>query len=186
MKEISHLASAARQARERVIKTVSGWSAEQAAFKPDPDTWSAQEILEHLYGTEFFVYSTLWMGLEGLKVNQPIWQGEHTNRGLPTEVAAAEYQAGKFKVPQGGEPKLGGSLHFWIGAFSSCQTILERLGAALKEINQELIFPHFVAGPLDAKQWIEMLTLHMDRHRLQIERLRTANGFPQHVRQATT
>jgi len=178
MNEIPEIVDAVQRARERVLETVADWSAEQAAFKPDSDRWSAQELLEHLYMTEFLVYGTLWRGIEGLKMNKPIWTGEHVNRGLPIEVAAAEYLMGKFKVPKGGEPKTGGSLEFWIGAFASCQTMLEWLGVALEEMSGELVFPHFVVGPLDAKQWIEMVTRHMDRHRLQIENLRTAEEFP--------
>jgi hypothetical protein len=178
MKQISELIDVVRHARERVIATVNGWNAEQAAFKPDSGAWSAPEIVEHLYETEFFVYSALWTGIEGLKVNKPMWEGEHVNRGLPTEVAAAEYLNGRFKVPPGGEPNVGGTLQFWIGALSSCQTMLERLGMALQEVDREVVFPHFVAGPLDERQWIEMINLHMDRHRLQIERLRTSKGFP--------
>jgi hypothetical protein len=180
MKRISELVDVVERARERVLETVAGWSAEQAAFKPCPEVWSASEVLEHLYASEFIVLNLLWRGIDGLRANRPVWDKEHTNRGRSIDAIAAVFVAGKFKAHPRTEVKVGGPLSFWIGALEACQPMLERTGSALEDVDREaIVFPHFVVGPLDANQWVPFLGLHLDRHRLQIEKLRTAEGFPE-------
>jgi hypothetical protein len=179
MKEIPELVDIVQRAREQVLETVAGWSAEQGAFKPCPEAWSASEVLEHLYAAEFTVLNQLWRGIDGLRASRPLWDGEHANRGRSIEAIAAVFIPAKFKAHPKTEVKVGGPLSFWMGALDACQPMLERLGSALEKVDREaIVFPHFVVGPLDANQWVPFLGLHLDRHRLQIERLRAAEGFP--------
>ena len=179
MKPMSELVDVMRQDRARVIETVAGWSAEQGAFRPRPEAWSASEVLEHLYAAEFFVINLLWRGIDGVRVNRPIWDGQHTNRGRSIEVLVAVFAVGKYKAHPKTEATIGGTLPFWAGALDSCQPMLERLGSALQEVDQEaIIFPHFIVGPMDANQWIQFMRFHLNRHWAQIERLRTIEGFP--------
>jgi hypothetical protein len=179
MKEVSDLVDVLQQARERLLKTVAGWSREQGAFKPCPEVWSASEVLEHLYASEFIVFNLLWREIDDLRANGPVSELEHANRGLSAEAVAAPFMSVKFKAHPMTEPRVGGPLGFWMGALDSCQPMLEELGSALEKVDREaIIFPHFIVGPLDANQWVPFMGLHMDRHRLQIERLREAEGFP--------
>jgi hypothetical protein len=47
--EIIHQLSVNAQAMRHLIETISP---EQAQWKPDPETWSLQEVIEHLYNEE--------------------------------------------------------------------------------------------------------------------------------------
>jgi hypothetical protein len=179
MKPILEVVDSVRQARVAFLETVASWNAEQGAFKPSAECWSASEVVEHVYASEFIVVNRLWTGIDGLRSNQPLWAGEHTNRGCSVEVVATVFETGKYKSPPVVDAKVGGPLAFWREALDSCQPLLNRLGSALENVDQEKIFfPHFVVGPLDANQWIEFLGLHLNRHRRQIERLRALEGFP--------
>jgi hypothetical protein len=179
MKSMSDFVNEMQQDRARILETVATWSAEQGAFKPHPEAWSASEVLEHLYASEFIVMNVLWSGIDGLRINSPIWNGEHTNRGLSVEAVVVQFESGKFKSHPATEVKIGGALAFWAEALDSCQPMLERLASALQNVDAgAIVFPHFIAGPMDANQWIPFMRLHLNRHRAQIERLRTMPGFP--------
>ena len=178
MKPVSEF-GAMRQARARVLETVAGWSVEQGAFRPHPDAWTASEVLEHLYAAEFIVINLLWRGIDGLRVNSPIWDGEHTNRGRSIEAVVTPFAGGKYKAHPKTEVQVGGTLPFWAGALDSCQPMLQRLGSALQDVDQEaIVYPHFVVGPMDANQWIQFMCFHLNRHWAQIERLRKIERFP--------
>ena len=179
MEPILELVDTVKQARTELLDAVAGWSTEQGAFKPCADEWSASQIVEHVYNSEFRVINTLWKGIDGLKTNRPIWCGEPVNRGARVEALVAKLAGGKFKSPEAVEPKVGGPLLFWCSALDACQLPLSRLGSALQDVDQEAIFyPHFLLGPLDANQWFQFVGRHLHRHRRQIERLRACEDFP--------
>ena len=55
----------------------------------------------------------------------------------------------------------------------SCEPLLAALGDELERLDLEtVVFPHFLCGPMDARQRIVILRFHMDRHVEQIERTR--------------
>jgi hypothetical protein len=178
-KSLSEAIDEMEQSRAELLELVSGWTAEQAAFRPDPEAWSASEVMEHLHTVEFRVTNRLWAGIDGVRLNQPIWTGEHTNRGCSIETVVADFEQGKYKTPPAGDVKIGGPLPFWVAALDACQPVLNRLRPALQQAGPErIVFPHHVVGPLDGEQWIPFLRFHLNRHRKQIERLRTMDGFP--------
>jgi hypothetical protein len=40
------------------------------------------------------------------------------------------------------------------------------------------VYPHFLSGPLDARQRLEFLRFHIERHTAQVWRVRSSHGFP--------
>jgi hypothetical protein len=40
------------------------------------------------------------------------------------------------------------------------------------------LFPHIVFGPLDGFQWLILLAAHSERHRRQLEEVKTSAGYP--------
>jgi DinB superfamily len=178
MKSAHDLIMEIEQARALFISTVCDWSPEQIAFKPTPETWSAGDVLEHLYLQEFSLTNRIWKGHDGWRRGSPIWSGEHTNRGRTIQRLTAQL-TGRYQSPRSLVPSLGGPLQFWIEALTSCQPRLARLESLLRDTDLEVIvFPHFALGPLDAGQWLGFLSFHIDRHRQQVERLRRCQGFP--------
>jgi hypothetical protein len=178
MESLATLVARACSARNRVVATLKGWNADQTRFKPDTETWSATEILEHLFLQEFSLTNRIWKAHEGWTRGEPVWTGEHTNRDRPVHELTREF-TGRYQTPEWLTPKLGGPALFWIEALLSCDSRLRRLESLLENTDPEtIVFPHFLLGPLDVKQWLDFLVFHHHRHREQIERLRRHARFP--------
>jgi hypothetical protein len=151
---------------------------EQSAAKPHPNEWSVNEVLEHLVLAEHSGLSKIWAAADGARRGQPVWTGVHTNRGMPIDVVIARTWKEKESAPPIATPHIRGPLSYWIEYFTSCQTVLERLGSRLQGLELEtVVFPHFISGPLDAKQRIQFLRFHIDRHVCQIERIKKSAIF---------
>ena len=43
---------------------------------------------------------------------------------------------------------------------------------------EDVLFPQFLSGPMDARQRLEFLRFHMERHIAQIDSVRRHVGFP--------
>jgi hypothetical protein len=57
--------------------------------------------------------------------------------------------------------------------------VLTELTAALDGLPlEDVLFPHFLSGPLDARQRLEFLRFHMERHIAQIESIRNHQLYP--------
>ena len=146
---------------------------------PDAGEWSVNELLEHLFLAEYSGVSKIWGAAEGWHRGRPVWTGEHTNRGQSIEQIIERTWKPKEKAPPIATPHIGGPLPFWMESLHSCQTLLERLIPVLDGADLEaIIFPHFLSGPLDARQRLEFLRFHLDRHQKQIERVKGSYGFP--------
>ena len=85
----------------------------------------------------------------------------------------------KEAAPTVATPFLGGPLAAWVAALRSLSPLLHDLAKRLDgECLDAIFFPHFLSGPLDARQRIEFLRFHMDRHFGQLKRIKAASGYP--------
>ena len=167
------------RARRRLLATVENLTAAQAAFKPAPEEWSVLENIEHLVLAEVSGVSKIWQAADSFREGVPVFTGEHTNRGLSIDEVVARTWKPKEIAPPIATPHIGGPLQYWITYTESCQAVLDRLGTALDGLDlEQVIFPHFLSGPLDARQRLEFLRFHLDRHRSQILRLFDHASFP--------
>jgi DinB superfamily len=179
MEKPSSIIRQAAEERTRLIQLVAGLSDAQSNYKPTPQTWSANENLEHLVLAEMSGVSKIWSAAEGVRRGKPVWQGEHTNRGLPIEEVVARTWRPKEVAPPLVAPRFGGPPSYWLENLRSSQQLLERLEPVLEGLDiQCVIFPHFLSGPLDAGQRIHFLRFHMKRHRGQIEDIIALSDFP--------
>jgi hypothetical protein len=174
------LTSSILQMRDKLRRSVSGWSIQQCAFKPASNAWSATEILEHLYRTEFVVMNTIWRIKEDGKKGSVQPQLVHSNQGRTVQEIVQPHEAKCYEAPSAVVPTMGGSMAFWLAALESNQRIVEILASILDDVDLVTIaFSHFVVGPMNAEQWFSYVPWHMERHIRQIERLRETEGFPQ-------
>ena len=179
MQTAQELIAEVAEARRKLLGTVAKLTPAQAAFKPVPEEWSALENVEHLVLAEFSGISKIWQAADSFREGTPVFTGEHTNHGLSIDEIVARTWKSKEIAPPIATPHIGGPLGYWISSCDSCQSVLEQLGIALHGLDLErVIFPHFLSGPLDARQRLEFLRFHIDRHRAQIERLLAHKDFP--------
>jgi hypothetical protein len=178
--DVPELIASVVAARRRLAAAASSLTVEQGAFRPDPDTWSIRAIIEHLVLASQNGINMVWQALEGLERGQPAWKGEHTNRGLSIEEIIEKTWPvtdhgpltvrTSLKAPKLADPADRGPLDFWLVSLEALQQPMERLGDRLTGVDLEsVIFPHFMCGPMDARQRFEFLAWHMLHHLQQID-----------------
>ena len=129
----------------------------------------------------------MWKVLEGIKNDKPIWTGKPIHRGLSIEEIVEKTWQPKEIAPEIARPRWGGSMEFWIISLTNCQPLLEALGRALEGYDLEkVIHPHPISGPLDILQRMQFLRFHLDRHRVQIENIKSHTDFPNHISKLKT
>ena len=167
------------EARSRYLAALGNPSAAQSVFKPTPDDWSIAEITEHLTLAEQVGINGMWKALDGHRRGTPVWTGTSTQAGQPIEAVIGATWKEREQVPAVAAPRWGGPLQYWAAALRSCQPLLEELGDALEGVDlATIIYPHPISGPLDARQRLEFLRFHLDRHRDQLDRVRAHPAFP--------
>ena len=179
MEDIAQLIAATTAARTRLLGRVRSLSAAQGAFKPDPTEWSIAENVEHLVLAEQGSINRVWAAADGSRHGQPVWSGELVHRGKSIEQIVAETWGPRQQAPDIATPRRRGPLAYWIVAMQCNQPLLEALPAALAGLDlAEIITPHPISGPWDARQWVAFVRFHLDLHRQQIEGVMRAPGFP--------
>lgn len=179
MTDINELIRRVAQARQSFIAAASGLSNAQANYKPAPDAWSINENVEHMVWAEQGGINGMWKALYGVKAGQPIFTGEDVHRGLSIEEIIGRTWQEKEQVPEIAKPRWGGPIAYWISALQACQGMLEALGRELKGMDlEQIIYPHIISGPLNARQRLEFLRFHLERHLRQIENIKQAPRFP--------
>ncbi|MBZ5527448.1 MAG: DinB family protein [Acidobacteriia bacterium] len=171
---VSNLIHQAASARVRLLATTAQLTEEEAGLKPGNEQWSISNIVEHLVLSEHYELNKLWQTMEEARSGKK-WSGEHIHRGLSIEEVIARTWKPQEQTPPYALPRIGGPLAYWKECLICSQSILDVLGNCLEGLDLEsMIFPHPLAGPLDARQRLELIRLHMDRHVAQIERIRAA------------
>jgi DinB family protein len=179
MNDIADLIAAATTARTRLLDAVRDLSTAQGAFKADPAEWSIAENLEHLVVAEQGSINRVWAAAEGLRQGQRAWSGEPIHRGKAIEQIVKDTWAPRQAAPDIATPRRRGPLAYWITALRCNQPILEALPAALAGLDPaDVITPHPISGPWDARQWLDFVRFHLDLHRQQIDGVARAPGFP--------
>ena len=179
MKEVPELIAEAGASRREVINAVSGLTAAQTGFKPTAEQWSLQEQVEHLVLAELNGLDFIWRATEGLRDGTPVWSGEPVHKGVLIEEVVAKTWKPREKAPPGATPAGEGTLAYWIARLEAGQSVLETLETVLDGLDlSQAIYPHYLSGPLDARQRLEFLSFHMDRHLVQIQAIKSHPDFP--------
>jgi hypothetical protein len=178
MSEVREIVASVYAARTAVLDAVCGLSPEQAAFRLSENDWSTTQILEHLVLAEMSTVSRIWAAAERAQGGEP-WQGSLPNQGRSIEeIVAATWQP-REQACEPVSPRLGGSLNAWISALRSLQWVLQDLATAIEDVDLgSIVLPNILSGPLDARQRLEFLRLHLQRHLSQINRLKANKAFP--------
>jgi hypothetical protein len=185
MSELSRLIQEVEDARRRFVEVVVALRPEQAHFKPAPEVWSAVENTEHIVRAENGGINGMWKAVEGAETGNPVWEGDTPHRGKSIEQIIAETWKEKEQVPPVAAPTWGGPLEFWITALQANESLLRALGRALEGHDLGAIhYRHPISGPLDMRQRLEFLRFHLDRHRKQVEALRSHPDFAASLQRA--
>ena len=159
------------RARERYLTTLGTPTFERATHKPGPDSWCLVEITEHITIAEQVGINGMWKALDAFQRGAPLQSGPLIHAGKPISQVIQETWKEREQVPPVAAPRWGGPIEFWIAALHSNQALLEALATDLRAVDlTDIVYPHPISGALDARQRLEFLAFHLDRHRAQVER----------------
>ena len=178
MSDVVQLVRAVEEARARLLAAVEDVTEAQAAFRPAEGAWSIVDVVEHLYLAELSGHAKVWWALLELQEGRG-WTEPRAIAGQSIESVIAATWRPKEAAPPVATPHIGGPLAFWRAATRSLSVPLAALGEALAGMELEaIVFPHFLSGPLDARQRLEFWRYHIERHLGQLAAIQSAPGFP--------
>jgi len=159
--------------RINMLNEVSDLTIEQCSYKPNENTWSIQEVLEHLVLAERGGYNLICTAAECFKANNPVWNGVSENDGLSIEEIISRTWKDKEDAPESAAPNGMWSVNIWTSHFRNCDDLLSDLPETLEGLPlTEVIYPHFLCGPLNVIQRLDFIRFHIDRHIDQVKKLK--------------
>ena len=152
--------------RQGIFTLLYALSADQTTFRVGPGRWSILMVLEHVVIAEEMVLADIQTGRAGPAGPAPKSpEAFHTvikvlEKDIPVEVPLPEL-----------EPTGAVSLDDLIIRWEAARAGLRQaLGEIPPEAMATPICRHPVAGPMDARETLEFLAVHLDHHRRQIQR----------------
>lgn len=165
-----------KETKEALDESVEGLSDEQMQFKPDENTWSVAQVVEHI----IIVEGTLKSMLEGL-----FEEGETPDQKAEVKMTDEEVVGlitnRKDKIQT--QPQFQPS-----GKFTSAEDALDAFDEEREktldwlkdsDVNMRNYVSEFPFGKIDAYQTILFMAGHSARHTAQIEELKNHPEFPE-------
>lgn len=164
------LVAAAGEARFGILALTAALDDAAGAWQPGEGEWPVQAIVEHLVLAEQSGVQFVWRAVRGVRSGTPLWAGEHVHRGLPIAEVIARTWRFREEAPPNATPQQAAPLSYWRAVLEAQQPILAALAQELAGLDLEtVIYPHFLSGPLDARQRLEFISWHIAHHRQQLE-----------------
>jgi len=159
------------------LQSIAGLSDKQWRFKPAPDRWSVAEVSEHIAVSESAIF-----GMVQSKVMTspaaPEKRAEVAGKD-ETILKMVPDRSHKAQAPEFLKPA-----NRWATQVELTKAFEDSRKATMDYIrttNDDLrdhFGPHPLLGPLDAYQWILLISAHSERHTKQIEEVKADPNFP--------
>lgn len=153
----------------------------QLTFRPSADAWSILQVAEHLV----LVEEVFWKLLQRGDAEEPLKKSLRDS--IMSTVLALFFRLRlRARIPvksvdPAGEASLQELERRWDRTRSDYRTYLDSLGP--EEADRPIV-RHPVAGPMSPTELVIFLDRHFSHHLRQIERIRSADGFPREGRTA--
>ena len=152
-----------------LVSETNGLSNAQLTFRMAPESWSIQDVVEHLAIAEPQYWQQVQDSLKqptGYKAEQTdaaiLWYGiDRSNR----------QKTGEARVPKGKYPDIAGSL----GDFRKLRATMTEFA---KSSQEDLRGRQLKGGNMDVYQWLLMISTHSQRHILQIREVKAHASYP--------
>jgi hypothetical protein len=160
-------------ARGYLLESVGGLSDSQWNFRPDNDSWSIADNMEHLVLIEGRVHAII-----GNMINAPAEEPGHQEKEMD-DFIVSEVPKRSFKVKA---PIPVCPVNRWTGLealelfMASREQTMQLLAAPLL---RGRVRPHPIFGPWDGYQWLLAVASHTTRHTGQILEVKAHPNFPQ-------
>ena len=163
--------------RKLFLDAVAGLTPEQWNFKAGPDRWSLAECAEHIAASETFIF-----GLVEKLAAAPASKPEDIEKTRDRDAAVVKMvpdRSSKFQAPEPIKPKkLSSNPEEYVEKFKVARdahiAYIEKSDDSLRD----KVAPHPAMGPLDAYQWVLLISAHSERHVLQMLEVKASPGYP--------
>ena len=163
--------------RDNFLKSISGLSQKQWAFKPAPDRWSVAEVAEHITVSE-----SMLMGLVQKQIMTS--PADSTKRAEVKGKDQMILQKMPDRSHKAQAPEMLRPTGRWateadlVKAFEdSRKTNMDYIRTTNDDLRDHF-YSHPVFGALDGYQWLLLLSSHSARHTEQIEEVKADPNFP--------
>lgn len=103
------------------MEKVSHLSSEDGSRKPNAESWSLQEIIEHLVLAERGGFDLIYAATERFKQGNLVWTGTSENADLSIESIIDRTWKPKEQAPPSATPEGKWNLGGWIAHFKNCE-----------------------------------------------------------------
>jgi phage pi2 protein 07 len=153
-----------------LVSELQGLSKAQLTFQMTPDSWSVQDVVEHLAIAE----PQYWQ-----RVHDSMKQPATTDKIEATDAGILWYgidrtnraKTGEARVPKGKWTDVSGSL-------AEFRKLRAEMTAYAKTTKDDLRSRKLLEGNMDVYQWFLMISTHSQRHILQIREIKAHEKFP--------
>jgi DinB superfamily len=173
--ERAYLLDQLEQSRKAMLASIDGLTQAQWTFKPAPDVWSVQECAEHIVLAETYIFGGAQQVLKSPAVERPEKSNSNVDHGI---VAGVQDRSQKAKAPEPLVP--GRKFATPADAAKAFEAAREKTIAYVKSTEDDLrthVGPG-PAGPMDAYQFLLLLSSHSARHTAQIREVEANSGYP--------
>lgn len=165
-----------RETEQNLQNSVAGLTEEQMTFKPSEEAWSISQCLEHIIKTEEMLFS---MAKETMDKPANPERKKEVKLTVEELVAGVRDRSNKVQAPQ--ELQVEGIYKDPETAMNEFEAqrilVLEYIDKIpVEEMRNHISDSPF--GPVDGYHSIMYIAGHTDRHTLQIEEVKQAEGFP--------
>jgi DinB superfamily len=163
--------------RKMFLDAVAGLTPAQWNFKASPEKWSIAECAEHIAVSESYIFGAVEKLLAGPSATPEVL--EKTKGKDEAVVKMVPDRSAKFQAPEPIKPKkLSSDPSEYVEKFKASRdahiAYVEKTGDSMRD----KVMPHPAMGPLDAYQWLLLVSAHCERHTLQILEVKAAAGYP--------
>jgi len=164
------------ETRKRLYQTVEGLGEEQAHTRPDPNSWSATDIIEHLTIMEERLLRMMTMMLTKAEAASTPANGatvEMESFSLDKFIERSRNE--KYVAPESVRPSRTETITKLLARMRQSRAGLHALRPRIEATNLSLVtYPHPAFGPLNFYQWLALIGLHEERHLRQLESVLSA------------
>jgi DinB superfamily len=163
--------------RERLLNLVDGLTPEQWTFRPAEDRWSICDCVEHVTLVEHRLFGLIGKRLEG---SPETGNEERPNHPEDDAVASAvPDRSTRRQAPEPARPTGRWSdTNELLAEFEKARERTVRFTEATDADLRNYFAPHPAFGDLDCYQWLIVMSLHGERHALQIEEIKADPAYP--------
>lgn len=158
------------------LQSIAGLSEKQWRFKPAPDRWSVAEVSEHIAVSESTIFGFVQKIMASPATPDKRAEVKVTDEKILMMIPDRSHkaQAPEFLKPTNRwatEPDL-------IKAFEDSRKATMDYVRTTNDDLRDHFGPHPLLGPMDAYQWILLISAHSERHTKQIEEVKADPNFP--------